>query len=59
MFSRLGFLHQKRALVFLSSLGGRPCETGLQPLGTPFLRLASALLCTGINDPWCLLVKPV
>ena len=40
-------------------LGGRPCGTGLRPHGTPFLHLASALLCTGIDVPWCLLVKPI
>ena len=43
----------------LASFGGCPCGTGLRPLGTPFLRLASALLCTGIDDPWCLLIKPI
>ena len=42
-----------------ANLGGRPCGTGFRPCGTPFLCLPSALLCTGIDDPWCFLVKPI
>ena len=61
-FSWLEFFITKESLFSLpafASLGGRPCGTGLRPRGTPFLHLASALLCTGIDGPWCFLVKPI
>ena len=53
-FSRLEFFITKETLFSfppLASFGGRPCGTGLRPLGTPS--------CTGIDDPWCLLIKPI